>query len=33
MSAYDRFFAGELQDYEYPAEAIRQSLAHLPKIA
>lgn len=33
MSAYDRFFAGELQDYEYPAEAIRESLSHLPKIA
>jgi tryptophan synthase beta chain len=33
MSSYDRFFAGELQDYEYPAEAIRESLAHLPKIA
>lgn len=33
MSAYDRFFAGELQDYEYPAEAIRESLRHLPKIA
>lgn len=33
MSAYDRYFAGELQDYEYPAEAIRESLARLPKIA
>jgi tryptophan synthase beta chain len=33
MSAYDRYFAGELQDYAYPTEAIRESLAHLPKIA
>ncbi len=32
MASYDRFFAGELQDYEYPTEAIRESLAHLPKI-
>jgi tryptophan synthase beta chain len=33
MSAYDRYFAGDLQDYEYPTEAIRESLARLPKIA
>ncbi|MCC7256969.1 MAG: TrpB-like pyridoxal phosphate-dependent enzyme [Gammaproteobacteria bacterium] len=33
MSSYDRYFAGELQDYEYPTEAIRESLSHLPKIA
>jgi tryptophan synthase beta chain len=32
MSSYDRFFAGELQDYEYPTEAIQESLSHLPKI-
>jgi tryptophan synthase beta chain len=23
MAAYDRYFAGELEDFEYPAEAIR----------
>jgi tryptophan synthase beta chain len=33
MTSYDRYLAGELQDYEYPSEAIRESLAHLPKIA
>jgi len=33
MSAYDRFVAGELQNYEYPTEAIREALSHLPKIA
>ena len=32
MTAYDDFFAGKLTDYEYPAEAIRESLAHLPKV-
>ncbi|WP_435686119.1 TrpB-like pyridoxal phosphate-dependent enzyme, partial [Sedimenticola selenatireducens] len=29
MTSYDRFFAGELEDYEYPEEAIRESLKHL----
>lgn len=33
MAAYDRYLAGELEDYEYPREAIEQSLAALPKIA
>jgi tryptophan synthase beta chain len=33
MSAYDRYFAGDLQDYEYPTEAIEESLRRLPKIA
>ncbi len=33
MSAYDRYFAGELEDYEYPREAVEASLARLPKIA
>jgi tryptophan synthase beta chain len=33
MSSYDRYFAGELQDYEYSPEAVAESLAHLPKIA
>ncbi len=32
MAAYDAFFSGELQDYEYPEEAIRDSLSHLPKV-
>ncbi|MCW8889642.1 MAG: pyridoxal-phosphate dependent enzyme, partial [Sedimenticola sp.] len=31
MTSYDRFFAGELEDYDYPEEAIKESLAHLPK--
>ncbi len=33
MSAYDRYFSGDLQDYEYPTEAIREALGRLPKIA
>jgi tryptophan synthase beta chain len=33
MSSYDRYFAGELRDYDLPADAIRESLATLPKIA
>ncbi|AMV71575.1 TrpB-like pyridoxal phosphate-dependent enzyme [Desulfuromonas carbonis] len=32
MAAYDDFFAGKLTDYEYPEEAIKESLAHLPKV-
>ena len=32
MGSYDKFYAGELHDYEYPAEAIAKSLANLPKI-
>lgn len=31
MASYDRYFAGELEDFEYPAEAIKASLQHLPK--
>ena len=31
MASYDRYFAGELVDFEYPDEAIQKSLQHLPK--
>jgi tryptophan synthase beta chain len=30
LSAYDSFFQGKLEDYEYPADLIKDSLAHLP---
>jgi tryptophan synthase beta chain len=33
MSSYDRYFRGEPEDYAYPEEAIKESLAHLPKVA
>ena len=32
MVAYDDYFAGKLTDYEYPEAAIKESLAHLPKV-
>jgi tryptophan synthase beta chain len=32
MAAYDAYFNNELQDYEYPEAAIKESLAHLPKV-
>jgi tryptophan synthase beta chain len=30
LSAYESFLQGKLEDYEYPADLIRESLAHLP---
>ncbi len=33
MAAYDAYFAGELDDFHYPEEKVRESLAHLPKVA
>jgi tryptophan synthase beta chain len=33
MQAYDDYFAGKLEDYEYPAEKVKESLSHLPKVA
>ena len=33
MAAYDQYFRGELEDYEYPTEAIADSLKRLPKVA
>jgi tryptophan synthase beta chain len=32
LSAYEQFFSGELHDYEYPAEAIAESMKHLPQL-
>jgi tryptophan synthase beta chain len=32
MASYDRYFAGGLEDFEYPSEAVAASLAHLPKV-
>jgi tryptophan synthase beta chain len=31
MAAYEKYFAGELVDYEYPEAKIHEALAHLPK--
>jgi len=33
LSAYDAYLSGELEDFEYPEEKIRESLARLPKVA
>jgi tryptophan synthase beta chain len=32
MTAYESYFAGKLEDFEYPDAAIQASLAHLPKV-
>jgi tryptophan synthase beta chain len=32
MGSYDKYFSGALQDFDYPAEAIAQSMANLPKV-
>ncbi|MBC9073504.1 TrpB-like pyridoxal phosphate-dependent enzyme [Thauera sp. CAU 1555] len=32
MSSFDRYFSGQLENYDYPAEAVAASLAHLPKV-
>lgn len=32
LSAYEAYLAGKLQDFEYPEEAVRKSLAALPQI-
>ena len=32
MASYDKYFAGQLEDYSYPAEAVAESLKHLPKV-
>ncbi len=33
MSAYDADFRGELVDYEYPAERVREAMARVPVIS
>jgi len=32
MAAYDAYFSGKLEDFEYPAEKVKESLAHLPQV-
>ncbi len=33
LAAYDAYFAGKLEDFAYPREAVERSIAGLPKIA
>ncbi|MBE9513000.1 MAG: TrpB-like pyridoxal phosphate-dependent enzyme [Chloroflexi bacterium] len=32
MAAYDEYLSGKLQDYEYPAEKVKEALTHLPEV-
>jgi tryptophan synthase beta chain len=32
MTGYRSYFAGELEDYEYPAEEVHKAIAGLPKV-
>jgi tryptophan synthase beta chain len=32
MTAYETYLGGQLEDYEYPAEAVKASLANLPQV-
>ena len=32
MAAYDQYFAGQLEDFEYPADKVDETLGRLPKI-
>jgi tryptophan synthase beta chain len=33
LGAYEKFLGGKLEDYEYPAEKVREALAGVPKVA
>src|SRR5205085_12664323 len=33
LAAYDRYLAGELEDFEYPVDAVQAALAGLPSVA
>jgi tryptophan synthase beta chain len=32
LSAYERYLNGSLEDYEYPAEKVKEALAALPRV-
>ncbi len=32
MAAYDKYFKGDLEDFDYPETAIEEALDHLPKV-
>ncbi len=32
MTAYETYLNGKLEDYEYPAEAVKESMSHLPQV-
>ncbi|HLC41187.1 MAG TPA: TrpB-like pyridoxal phosphate-dependent enzyme, partial [Methylomirabilota bacterium] len=33
LGAYERYLAGKLEDYEYPADRVREALAGVPRVA
>ncbi len=33
MTAYQAYLNGELEDFEYPGEAIKEAMQHLPQVA
>ena len=33
MSAYQAYMSGQLQDYEYPEQAVREAMQKLPHIS
>ncbi len=32
MAAYDQYLHGQLEDYEYPEEMVKEAMAHLPQV-
>jgi tryptophan synthase beta chain len=32
MGAYEAYLSGKLEDYEYPAEAVKDAMKHLPQV-
>jgi predicted alternative tryptophan synthase beta-subunit len=32
MASYDKYFSGQLEDYEYPEAAVAASMQRLPKV-
>lgn len=32
MASYDKYLAGDLEDFDYPQDAIEEALQHLPKV-
>ena len=33
LGAYEQYFDGELEDYEYPADRVEEALASIPQLA
>jgi tryptophan synthase beta chain len=33
MAAYEAYLGGKLEDYEYPVEAVQESMSKLPRVA